>query len=71
VAAHLDVGASWSIMEQVSKLLSRQTHLSSKRWQKDRQHLSQLEQMGYGVQQLSQLDQMGYGILANDMSTDL
>ena len=37
VAAHLGAGASWSVVEQVSKLLSRQTHLTSKRRQKDTQ----------------------------------
>jgi hypothetical protein len=31
MAAHLDLGASWSIVEQVSKLLERQKHLTSKR----------------------------------------
>jgi hypothetical protein len=31
VAAHLGAGGSWSIVEQVFKLLSPQTHLSSKR----------------------------------------
>ncbi len=35
VAAHLGLGASWSIMEQVSKLLERQKHLISKRQKKD------------------------------------
>jgi hypothetical protein len=37
VAAHLGAGASWSVVEQVSKLLSRQTHLTSKRRHKDSQ----------------------------------
>jgi hypothetical protein len=37
VAAHLGSGASWSVVEQVSKLLSRQTHLSSKRRQEESQ----------------------------------
>ncbi len=37
VAAHLGGGASWSVVEQVSKLLSRQTHLSSKRRQQESQ----------------------------------
>ena len=31
VAAHLGRGGSWSVAEQVTKLLERQTHLSSKR----------------------------------------
>jgi hypothetical protein len=35
VAAHLGRGASWSVVEQVSRLLSRQTHLTSKRRHKD------------------------------------
>jgi hypothetical protein len=37
MAAHLGAGASCSVVDQVSKLLARQTHLSSKR----RQHESQ------------------------------
>ena len=35
VSAHLGAGASWSVVEQVSKLMSRQTHLTSKRRQKE------------------------------------
>jgi hypothetical protein len=37
VSAHLGAGASWSVVEQVSKLLTRQTHLTTKRRQKDSQ----------------------------------
>jgi hypothetical protein len=37
IAAHLGAGASWSIAEQVSKLLSQQTHLASKQQHKDNQ----------------------------------
>jgi hypothetical protein len=43
VAAYLGAGASWSVVEQVSKLFSRQTHLTSKRQQKDsRTYVQQL-----------------------------
>jgi hypothetical protein len=35
VAAHLGPGASWLVVEQVSKLLDRQKHLTSKRQKKD------------------------------------
>jgi hypothetical protein len=35
VAAHLGSGASWSVVEQVSKLLDRQKHLTFKRQKKD------------------------------------
>jgi hypothetical protein len=35
VAAHLGPGASWSVVEHVSKLMDRQKHLTSKRQKKD------------------------------------
>jgi hypothetical protein len=35
VAAHLGAGASWSVAEQVEKLLCRQVHLTAKRGHKD------------------------------------
>jgi hypothetical protein len=35
VAAHLGSGASWSVVEQVSKLLDRQRHLTKKRGDKE------------------------------------
>jgi hypothetical protein len=35
VAAHLGSGASWSVVEHVSKLLDRLKHLTSKRQKKD------------------------------------
>jgi hypothetical protein len=37
VAAHLGAGASWSVAEQVEKLLKRQCHLTAKRRHKDSQ----------------------------------
>jgi hypothetical protein len=37
VAAHLGAGASWSIVEQVTKLLLWQTHLTTKRQEKNTQ----------------------------------
>jgi hypothetical protein len=37
VAAHLGAGASWSVVKQVQKLLSRNLHLTSKRQHKDSQ----------------------------------
>jgi hypothetical protein len=37
VAAHLGAGASWSVAEQVEKLLLRQLHLTAKRQHKDSQ----------------------------------
>jgi hypothetical protein len=37
MAAHLDAGASWSVVEQVTKLLLWQTHLTTKRQEKNTQ----------------------------------
>jgi hypothetical protein len=37
MAAHLGAGASWSVVEQVTKLLLRQTHLTAKRQEKNTQ----------------------------------
>ena len=37
VTAHLGAGASWSVVEHVSKLLDRQTYLTAKRSTKDTQ----------------------------------
>jgi hypothetical protein len=38
VAAHLGLGASWSIVQHVTKLLERQKHLTPKRQNKDIQY---------------------------------
>jgi hypothetical protein len=37
MVAHLSAGPSWSVVEQVTKLLLRQTHLTAKRQEKNTQ----------------------------------
>ncbi len=58
VAAHLGAGGSWSIVEQVSKFLSQQMNLSSKRQQKDSQaYVQQLKYKSRLVDQAASDDE--------------
>jgi hypothetical protein len=69
VAAHLGAGASWSVAEQVKKLLLRQLHLTAKRRHKDSQafvatvnYRSRLQDQDTFVDEAAkqQLSQYGY-----------